>query len=302
MTAAPAGGPAEGQAGRPAEAPAKGPVGRPAGGPAGDPASGPVGRPARAADVGAGLRRGATIGPFFAVEIADGRGDGGLRPVRDLYRDGLPLAGVIDAVWARLPGAERRVAASLFALGYAARLWSVPLGCWAVAGIVPDLDPDTVRFAAVPGTPVRLVVHNPDGRYADAPDCAADLLVRWVVERHLRPFVGAVVDSGLARGLLWGNVASALVGAAGMVASRDAAQVVPARPERCVEALAARLLDRPPLAGTTRHRVLPGGRLDRPSVIRRSCCLYYRVPGGGTCGDCPLTPPRRPPPGNSGET
>jgi hypothetical protein len=22
---------------------------------------------------------------------------------------------------------------------------------------------------------------------------------------------------------------------------------------------------------------------------RRSCCLYYRVPGGGTCADCPLT-------------
>jgi ferric iron reductase protein FhuF len=21
---------------------------------------------------------------------------------------------------------------------------------------------------------------------------------------------------------------------------------------------------------------------------RRSCCLFYRLPGGGTCGDCPL--------------
>jgi iron complex transport system ATP-binding protein len=253
------------------------------------PVGGPAGRPAGAADVGAGLRRGAAIGPFFAVEVADGRGDGGLRPVRDIYRDGSPLAGVIDAVWARLPGAERRVAASIFSLGYAARLWSVPLGCWAVAGIVPDLDPDTVRFAAVPGTPVRLVVHDPGGRYADDLDSAADLLIRGIVERHLRPFVGAVADAGPAPGLLWGNVASALVGAVGMVASRDAARVVPARSGRCVEVLAARLLERPPLAGTTRHRVLPGGRLDRPSVVRRSCCLYYRVPGGGTCGDCPLT-------------
>jgi iron complex transport system ATP-binding protein len=194
------------------------------------------------------------------------------------------------------------VAASLFSLSYAARLWSVPLGCWAVAGIVPDLDPDTVRFAAVPGTPVRLVVRDPGGRYADDPDTAADLLVRWVVERHLRPFVGAVADSGPAPGLLWGNVASALVGAAGMVASHDAGQPVPARPDRCVEVLAALLLDRPPLAGTTRHRVLPGGRLDRLSVVRRSCCLYYRVPGGGTCGDCPLTRPRPRATGNSGET
>ncbi|MGI5249917.1 (2Fe-2S)-binding protein [Actinacidiphila glaucinigra] len=25
-----------------------------------------------------------------------------------------------------------------------------------------------------------------------------------------------------------------------------------------------------------------------PAYVRRSCCLYYRVPGGGLCGDCAL--------------
>jgi FhuF-like iron-sulfur protein len=27
------------------------------------------------------------------------------------------------------------------------------------------------------------------------------------------------------------------------------------------------------------------------SFRRRSCCLYYRVPGGGLCGDCTLGGP-----------
>ncbi|WP_307845510.1 (2Fe-2S)-binding protein [Planomonospora sp. ID67723] len=26
----------------------------------------------------------------------------------------------------------------------------------------------------------------------------------------------------------------------------------------------------------------------RPFFVRRTCCLYYRVPGGGMCGDCVL--------------
>ncbi|MEU7551440.1 (2Fe-2S)-binding protein [Streptomyces sp. NPDC044571] len=24
------------------------------------------------------------------------------------------------------------------------------------------------------------------------------------------------------------------------------------------------------------------------AFVRRSCCLYYKVPGGGFCGDCVL--------------
>ena len=29
---------------------------------------------------------------------------------------------------------------------------------------------------------------------------------------------------------------------------------------------------------------------DGEGFRRRSCCLYYRVPGGGLCGDCVLGP------------
>jgi ferric iron reductase protein FhuF len=76
-------------------------------------------------------------------------------------------------------------------------------------------------------------------------------------------------------------VASTLAGAKRML-SVDR----PAAAGRATE-LAERLLAVDPLAGT--------GRLLRPvppdrhwSFRRRSCCLYYRVPGGGLCGDCVL--------------
>ncbi|WP_036475875.1 (2Fe-2S)-binding protein [Mycobacterium sp. URHD0025] len=34
------------------------------------------------------------------------------------------------------------------------------------------------------------------------------------------------------------------------------------------------------------------GYLDGLTFRRRSCCLYYQVPGGSDCGDCALTRPR----------
>jgi ferric iron reductase protein FhuF len=52
-------------------------------------------------------------------------------------------------------------------------------------------------------------------------------------------------------------------------------------------AVAERLLDAAPLARTVALRAP-----EPPDVgwtfRRRSCCLYYRVPGGAVCGDCVL--------------
>ncbi|MEU1022927.1 (2Fe-2S)-binding protein, partial [Streptomyces sp. NPDC005904] len=42
--------------------------------------------------------------------------------------------------------------------------------------------------------------------------------------------------------------------------------------------LAEALFDHPDLRTT--------GTLDPAAFRRRSCCLYYRCPGGGVCGDC----------------
>ncbi len=80
----------------------------------------------------------------------------------------------------------------------------------------------------------------------------------------------------LAPGLLSGNIASALVGAAQAL-------------------LAVRPDLRQSIVGVT-HSLLDTGRLAGSGTIiggdlgfqRRSCCLFYRIPDGGTCGDCPL--------------
>jgi hypothetical protein len=83
---------------------------------------------------------------------------------------------------------------------------------------------------------------------------------------------------GVSGHILRGNVASALHGAAGMIAA--------ARPDAAARAgaLTALLLDRPPLTGAS-------GRTATGAFRRRSCCLIYRAaPGraGALCGDCVL--------------
>jgi hypothetical protein len=45
-----------------------------------------------------------------------------------------------------------------------------------------------------------------------------------------------------------------------------------------------------PLAGMG-TLVQPVPERPRRFLVRNNCCLYYRIPGGGTCGDCVLTPP-----------
>ena len=91
-----------------------------------------------------------------------------------------------------------------------------------------------------------------------------------IVDDLLKPLRETMLTFvSLADGLLWGNAASALAGGLN-VGPRD-----PAR-----QAIVRELLGRPPLAGTWTSG--PGG------FLRRNCCLYYRVPGGGLCGDCGL--------------
>jgi ferric iron reductase protein FhuF len=83
--------------------------------------------------------------------------------------------------------------------------------------------------------------------------------------------------------VLWGNVASALGGANGMIAD-----VAPAYALTSAE-IVEEALSRPPLLGMAKL-VRPSPDRARWFLVRRNCCLYYRVPGGGMCGDCVLTP------------
>jgi len=96
-----------------------------------------------------------------------------------------------------------------------------------------------------------------------------------VVTGHLTP-LAAGLRGQVADGLLRGNAASAMIGSLTVIAA--------ARPglARAARSIAGQLLATGSLRGT--------GELTGPGLDfrRNSCCLYYRVPGGGLCGDCSL--------------
>ncbi|MFF3445906.1 (2Fe-2S)-binding protein [Streptomyces sp. NPDC002667] len=199
-------------------------------------------------------------------------------PFSDVYGD--PTTFRVRKVARSVRTREARVAASVAQQGLAARFWSIALGSAALCDRLPDLDPE-------------LLLWDPD---AGAPE---DL---WLGEVRFRPVadLDTVVRAGLlvplsealrarhrvSPALLWGNAASAL---AGTVRQLDRWALAHGRPDvgERARTLAARLLAHPDLSGT----------LDPVTLRRRSCCLYYRVPGGGVCGDCCFERPPRQAPG-----
>lgn len=213
-------------------------------------------------DISAELAAISAYGGFFALTV--GGSARGWHPVARSYADG--FADLIDATAARYRTAERRVAASLVQLGHAARLWSPALACVVGHGVVPDLA-DLQR--ADDGARLRLP--RPVGATADP---APEALYRVVVQQHMEPFA-AGLRVKVAPALLAGNIASALVG--------TSQALLVARPDL-----------RPPILGLT-EALLRTGCLAETGVLgpglafrRASCCLFYRTPGGSTCGDCPL--------------
>lgn len=164
---------------------------------------------------------------------------------------------------------ELRVAASIAHLGFTARLWSVALGSAALYGRVPDLDPRLLRWDADASAPDELWL-------AEVRGLPAERIGEVVREGHLVPLAAALrAQLPLSERLLWGNAASALMGAVRQI---DRWAAVNGRTEVAsrARARAAELFAHPTLAGT----------LDPATRRRRSCCLYYRLPGGGLCGDC----------------
>ncbi|MEU3157699.1 (2Fe-2S)-binding protein [Streptomyces griseoincarnatus] len=180
-----------------------------------------------------------------------------------------PLTVRVRRVAAALRTREARVAASVAHQGLAARLWSVALGCAALHDSVPD----TVRWDPEGSAPDDLWLAEVRPLPADA--------ATVVLHGHLEPLSAALrARHRVAPALLRGNAASALAAAAREIARH-------ARPEAGARAarLSGELLAHPLLAGA-------GGRT-ATGFRRRSCCLYYRVPGGGVCGDCCLVRPPR---------
>ncbi|WP_344972704.1 (2Fe-2S)-binding protein [Streptosporangium fragile] len=238
---------------------------------------GETGGPARAAEPG-GSSGGRAEDPGAA-----GPGEPGWRPLTALHADVAGLGSMVSGVARRLGTGERRIAASLLFQGLAARFWSPVVGAVALRGVLPDLVPARVRWRPVPAGPLPLLAADPAGWEVADPGRVAGLLYRNVVDELLDPLAQAVRETtGIAAGLLWGNAASALAG--------TLRTIVTERPDAAPRALrlTRELLGLGVLRGTGElAEPVPG----QPFFVRRSCCLHYRLPGGGTCGDCSLLAP-----------
>ncbi|GAB3411342.1 (2Fe-2S)-binding protein [Flindersiella endophytica] len=204
----------------------------------------------------------ATIGGYFSMS-AGRPGASGAVSLAELRSGGAALEQSVAYVGERLSTADRRVAASIFFQGLAARLWSPVVAAHLLGtgiGLVPE----------------RTWWHPTEGCYADDP--TIDGTVSDVWPDLLEPLATTIrTEIGLSAHILRGNAASALVGTLKVLS-----RVRPGLAQRCDE-LARTQLATGPLAGTC--------DLTTRGFVRRSCCLYYRLPGGGLCGDCLLGRP-----------
>jgi hypothetical protein len=251
--------------------------------------------PAAEVDVSAALAAAAQAGPYFVVEpTSPGRG---WLPLTLLTADSAMLRERVTHARRVIAGraglapqqVEERAAASIVFLGLAARLISPALGAAVLGGVVPRLTASALYWRPVDGGPWPLAVAPPVTGY-QAGDLAAEsdlrgtatLLSRHIIEGTVGPLADAVrAGFRLSPQVLWGNVASALAGAAGMLAD-----TYPRQAETAGQ-LTAAVLAIEPLAGTG-NLIQPDRQQPRRFLIRRNCCLFYRVPGGGICGDCVL--------------
>jgi FhuF 2Fe-2S C-terminal domain len=251
----------------------------------------------------------AALGPYFAVDVhrAADPPQPPWQPLGELIGSPDALAARIGEVRERLAAAagrppasvEFRVAASIAQLGLCARLLSPALGA-AAAGRALPVDAAQARWIPALGGPFRLSLPDtalPDTALPDTalpptalpdtvlaasgvrssaaagPAATAELLAGPITQ-----IVRTVQAMAVSPRVLWGNVASAVNGAATMIAA--------ARPDLAAPAAraAGALLGLPVLAGTYQGRPLTNFR-------RRNCCLIYRLsPAVPTyCGDCVLT-------------
>ncbi|BCJ30148.1 (2Fe-2S)-binding protein [Actinocatenispora sera] len=228
------------------------------------------------------------LGPFFAVLGYQPTAPPGppWRPMRELVDDPATLADRVARVRVALATAagreagevEERVAVSVAQLGLVARLVAPALALAVGTGAVVSLSLSRLYWEPTLGGPFPLALPNP-APVSPRPAELAGEFRRAVLDAAVRDLVVAAGRWPLSVRIRWGNVASALGGAAGMLAA--------GRPELAgtTRTLLSALLRAEPLRGAAS---LDGaGRLHR-----RSCCLIYRTAGAARpenlCGDCVL--------------
>ncbi|MGX1760917.1 (2Fe-2S)-binding protein [Streptomyces lydicus] len=246
----------------------------------------------------------AALGPFFAFETHPA-GSELTSPWRTLSEVTREESGVlrkrVTAVRASLAArsgrpaeaVELRVAASVAHLGLVARVLSPVLGLAALHGLrLPSRPPTLDELRWHSGLGGAFALSLPRERVAPiaagASPCGSGSgsdadTVEKLLDGPIRELVDAAASFSVSPLILWGNVASAVNGAAaGMVAAAPAL----VRPARTAALL---FLSRPQLRDT--HTLdTHNGRFRR-----RSCCLIYRATPdatGALCGDCVLARPR----------
>lgn len=217
-------------------------------------------------NIGTQLGEIASFGGFFAITV--GGDPAGWVPVQRCYDEG--CADLVAKTSAGYRTTDLRIGASLVQFSHASRLWSPLLAAALQYGVLPELA-DLQRCAT--STELRL----PTAVGTPVDGALPGQLYRRVITEHLEP-LAAGLSVKMAKGLLYGNAAAALVAAAHELAR--------ARPELRddVRDVTESLLAMGELIGT--------GDLVELTFRRRSCCLFYRVPGGSNCRDCSLTRPR----------
>jgi hypothetical protein len=250
----------------------------------------------------------AAFGPFFAVQThtPDSIPREPWHAMNELVKDRDVLMDRVATVRAWLATAGRqepdavelRVAASVTHLGLVARLVSPVLAVAVTSGDLLEIDLGSTHWQRTLGGAFPLSVSldlsmpldadtNAGGRDANPEptlERLACLLARRVLDSPIRDLVEATMPLSVSPRTLWGNVASAVNGAASMIATCQ-----PAWTDRS-RVITSLLLDQPPLHNTS---LTPAGQ----SFRRRSCCLIYRAApktAAAVCGDCVLS--RDPPP------
>ncbi|GAA1914032.1 (2Fe-2S)-binding protein [Streptantibioticus ferralitis] len=236
------------------------------------------------------LEQVAALGPFFAFDThdQDSTTTEPWRPMSELVREPHTLLDRVTSVRAflaagsgRQPEAvELRVAASVTHLGLVARLVSPVLAVATLHGLPLSLSLESLRWQPSLGGAFPLSIPREAlAREAQIVRRSTGQMAANLLDGPILELVEAARRLSVSRHVLWGNVASAINGAATAIAASAPAWTEHARDVATV------LLEQPPLRDT-HTRTSGDGRFRR-----HSCCLIYRAAPdatGALCGDCVL--------------
>jgi hypothetical protein len=214
------------------------------------------------------------------------------RPFDDLISPGssTEASEAIDGFATRLGVPVSRPVASLLHLAVCARFCFPLMATAAEFGVVPMLRPRQLRYTFDGSGRFRLAVCQLPGGVKGDPGALAEHVRDEVLSGHLGRLTRAI--NGLVAlpvRTTDGNTASAVAAACRAVSAGSPEPTV-----RRAGHLLEWFLDHEPLEEAGTLVPLSNGVTGESRFQRRNCCLFFQVPGGGTCADCILgAPPKQ---------